>query len=121
MPTTLPQTEILTPDSRRLAYIGGATVACGISWLAAIGTAGADIPHEMFLVLLGSACVLSIVAVILGVAYINQKACAHNQESILIAIGAMAAEQEQHGQKLAKIDPWTIYTAVYEDLLKDRN
>lgn len=123
---------IQNPSSRRLAYIGGATVACVLAWMAAIGTAptsaAADMPFEIFATLLAAAVVLTLIAVILGVAYTNLKTCIDNQRCIVSAIGALAAEQEQENErlnqlseKMGRIDPWTIYTAVYEDLLKDRN
>lgn len=120
------------PNNRRLVYIGGTTVACALSWLAAIGTAptsaAQDMPFEIFMVFLTAAGSLTVVSVYLGISYANLKACTDNQRSIATAIGALAAEQEQENQRLTqlaermgRIDPWAIYTAVYEDLLKHGN
>jgi hypothetical protein len=53
-----------------------------------------------------AAVTLSITAVIVGVTYASYR--------------SIAAQLRANGDHLNKIDPWTIYTAVYEDLLNDR-
>lgn len=127
-----PTVSINTPGQGRLFYIGATSCAAGLTWIAAIVSAptraSADMPLEIFLCLLAAAVALSLAALQLGISYTTQRINSDNQRSIAIAIGQLAAEQESESEKLNhlgehldKISPWTIYTAVYEDLLKRGN
>lgn len=112
---------ILTPPPSRILAIGGAAVAATLFWLSAFATisvsASRDMPREIYNGLLAAAITTTLVAVMLGVAYAAQSASARNHTVLLSAVAAVAAEQEQIGAKVDKIDHWDIYTKVMSDVL----
>jgi hypothetical protein len=117
----VPTPTISGPRTNQLVLVGLSAGAAAMSWIACIGAYLAYIhlqmPREVGSILLAVAVTASLFCGQLWHAYSTMKAEARNGAAIAEALGQLAAEMEQLSEKVGRIDPLEIYTAVASDLL----
>lgn len=132
-PTTA-QPAVHEPGPSRPFWIGGGVGVSVLLW-SCVGIAhAAHGDGTTVIVILGIAVTATIVAVLLGLSYVQQRANSDEHAAVLAElrdigdqvaeIGEVRAELadvyrelKQLREHVQRIDPWTIYTAVAADVL----